>query len=130
MILGMGMDLVDAGRIARVEERRGERFLQRVFTAHEEEAAGSGPHRHRRLAARMAAKEAFLKALGTGLRDGRWVEMEVVNDAMGKPELHLSGRLATRAAGLGVTLIHLSLTHEVDYAAACVILTGTEGGRR
>lgn len=126
-IVGLGTDLVRVDRVAAAESRWGSRFLDRIYTAGEQAAAGSGPHRHRRLAARLAAKEALVKALGTGLRNGRWTDAEVVSDRLGKPHIQLSGGLGERARAMGVTGIHVSLTHENDVAAATVVLTGGPG---
>lgn len=124
MVLGLGIDLIAVSRLQAAWQRRGDSLLHRLFTPHEQATAGLGPHRFRRLAARLAAKEALVKALGTGLRDGRWLDAEVKNDALGKPYLELSGGLARRAAAMGVVDLHLSLTHEQDHAAACVVLVG------
>lgn len=127
-IVGLGIDLVEVDRVAAAEGRWGQRFLDRIYTPREQAAAGSGPHRHRRLAARLAAKEAFVKALGTGLRNGRWTDAEVVSDSLGKPGLEVTGGLGERARAMGVTGIHLSLTHEKNLAAATVVLTGGPTG--
>ncbi|HLS89342.1 MAG TPA: holo-ACP synthase [Sphingobacteriaceae bacterium] len=129
MILGLGIDMVDVGRVEQAHGRKGAAFLNRLFTPGEQAAAGDGPHRYRRLAARLAAKEALVKALGTGLRDGRWLDAEVVNDPLGKPSLRVTGGLARRLQAMGVTGVHLSLTHENHYAAAVVVLTGAPGGK-
>lgn len=124
MIYGIGVDLVRVARIARVLERYGDRFLNRVFTpleiAHCRGKVGTAAG----LALRFAAKEAFSKALGVGLRqDGiRWREVEVVPDPRGKPELRVTGKAAQLCAAAGVTGLHLSLTDENDQALAVVIL--------
>lgn len=128
MILGLGIDLVDVARVEKAHSARGAAFLNRLFTPGEQAAAGEGPHRYRRLAARLAAKEALVKALGTGLRGGRWLDAEVVNDSLGKPSLRVTGGLARRLQAMGATAVHLSLTHENDYAAAVVVLTGAPSG--
>jgi len=124
MIYGIGVDLVRVARIARVLERYGDRFLNRVFTpleiAHCRGKVGTAAG----LALRFAAKEAFSKALGVGLRqDGiRWREVEVVPDPRGKPELRVTGKAAQLCAEAGVTGLHLSLTDEDRLALAVVIL--------
>lgn len=119
MIYGIGLDIVELDRMRVVVARRADRFLQRVFTADELAACERGDkHRLRRLAARFAAKEAVLKSLGTGLREVKWTDAEVVNDESGKPEIVLHGRLRDIAAERGVDQIHISLTHSRDYAAA------------
>lgn len=122
MILGTGVDIVEVARIAAALERHGERFLRRLFTPGEIAYAASGSaDRTRRLAARFAAKEATLKALGTGLRQATWLDIEVVRDDLGKPTLNLSGQLAQLAAAQGVTRLHLSLSHCKEYAIAQVV---------
>lgn len=122
MVIGIGIDLVAVDRIARVLRRRGERFLARVYTAGELAACPPGEQYARRLAARFAAKEAALKALGTGLAGGiRWREIEVRRAAGGRPEIVLHGRAAEYAAGLGVSRMHLSLSHDGPFAAAVVV---------
>jgi holo-[acyl-carrier protein] synthase len=125
MIYGLGIDLVRVDRIARALARHGQRFLERLYTP-QEIAYCQGRHRQGayQLAQRFAAKEAFSKALGVGLRRGgiRWREVEVVPDRMGKPELRVTGRAAELCAAAGISNMLLSLTDEADYAAAVVIL--------
>ncbi len=123
MIRGVGIDVVEVGRVGRALERHGERFVRRVFRPSE---VGS-PVSPRSLAARFAAKEAVFKALGTGLSGGlRWTDVEVVARAGGAPGLRLHGRAWEAALALGVTRTHLSLTHDGGVAAAVVILEGDE----
>lgn len=124
MIVGVGLDLLPIDRMAASLARHGARFEERVFT-HGERAYCSGrgsPAQH--FAARFAAKEAFLKALGAppGLR---WREMEIVAGAGGAPVLRLDGAAARAAAARGVATMHLSLTHAGGVAAAVVVLEGT-----
>jgi len=122
MVIGIGIDLVAVERIARVIRRRGERFLARVYTPGELAACPPGEQYARRLAARFAAKEAALKALGTGLSGGiRWREIEVRRPDRGRPEIVLHGRAAAHAASLGVARLHLSLSHDGPFAAAVVV---------
>jgi len=125
MIYGIGVDLVKVARLAAAIERYGERFLNRVFT-HREIAYCQGRTRGRAscFALRFAAKEAFSKALGVGLRQNgiRWREVEVVPNPLGKPELSVTGRAAELCAAAGITNMHLSLTDENDQALAVVIL--------
>ncbi|PZN12473.1 MAG: 4'-phosphopantetheinyl transferase [Bacillota bacterium] len=130
MILGIGIDLVSVERIRGVVERRGARWLERVFSPAERQDAGTGPHRWRRLAARWAAKEAFAKALGTGVRGFRWRDIEVRRDADGRPVLHLTGAAAERLRAAGVVRVHLSLSHDSEWAVAQVILEGGDGHGR
>ncbi|MCL6621555.1 MAG: holo-ACP synthase [Syntrophobacterales bacterium] len=125
MIYGIGVDLIRVERLARAVERFGERFLRRVFTE-QEIAYCQGRHRQGvyQLAQRFAAKEAFSKALGVGLRQGgiRWREVEVLPDRMGKPEIHVSGRAAELCRLHGITRMHVSLTDEDGHAVAMVVL--------
>jgi holo-[acyl-carrier protein] synthase len=124
MIYGIGVDLVRVDRIQRVVERYGDRFLDRVFTGREIAYCRGKPWTAAALAMRFAAKEAFSKALGVGLRRGgiRWREVEVIPDPMGKPELLVSGRAAELCATAGIGNLHLSLTDEDGRALAVVIL--------
>jgi holo-[acyl-carrier protein] synthase len=124
MVLGVGTDLIETKRIEESIDRFGERFLERVFTPGEiaycmrkkKNAAES-------FAARFAAKEAGAKALGTGISRGiTWKELEVRREASGRPTLHLSGRAAELAGGMGVHRIQLSLTHSRELAMAIVIV--------
>lgn len=122
-IVGLGTDLSRASRFRTFLEKRKVSLLEKLFTAAEREYAGgkSDPAPH--LAARFAAKEACLKAFGLGWREGiSWHDMEVVPDALGKPELVLSGRAAEIAGQKGINAVHLSYSHEGDYASATVIL--------
>lgn len=114
----VGVDLVAVERIAALLNRYGDRFKQRVFTPHEIATCGDQPER---LAARFAAKEAASKALGTGIGRVSWRDIEVVNDAWGKPELVLRGRAGERATELGLQTWALSLSHTKDQAIAVVI---------
>jgi len=125
MIYGIGVDLVKVARLAAAIERFGERFLSRVFTPQEiAHCQRRTRGRASAFALRFAAKEAFSKALGVGLRrDGiRWKEVEVVPNPLGKPELQVTGRAAELCAAAGLTALHLSLTDENDQALAVVIL--------
>lgn len=126
MILGLGLDLVSLPRMERVLERFGDRLPERVLTPAERSAmpAAPGP-RTAYVAARFAAKEAAVKALGTGFAFGVGPrDMEVFSLPSGKPGLRLHGAAARRAGEMGVVSIHISLTHERDAAAAVVILEG------
>lgn len=121
MIVGVGCDIIEIERIARAIKR--ESFIRRVFTAKEaaycqrrgQQAAAS-------FAARFAAKEAVLKALGTGLREGSLQEIAVANDALGKPLVQLSGHFAALSRQLGVKNIQISLSHSRELATAYVIM--------
>jgi holo-[acyl-carrier protein] synthase len=118
--LAVGVDLVEIARIKDMLERWGERFLGRVYTPAEiARCRGRVPE----LAVRFAAKEAISKALGVGIwgRAGiRWHDAEVLSDPLGKPEVHLYGRAAERAAQLGLNHWAISLSHSEDNAIAMV----------
>lgn len=125
MIRGMGIDLVETRRIADALASGGERFEQRVFTETEREQCRNRRDRDQALAARFAAKEACLKALGTGWAEGlAFRQVEVVRTESGQPELRLHGAAAKRARMAGVTRVHVSLTHQQGAAAAVVLLEG------
>ncbi len=116
-----GVDLIAVGRVESLLERYGARFAHRVFTDRELEACKGRPDR---LAARLAAKEAVSKALGTGIGQVAWREIEVVSDSSGRPELRLEGRAAELAAELGLRLWSVSLSHTQEQAVAFVIAAG------
>lgn len=122
-IIGHGIDLVEIARIERMLEEHGGRFLDRCFTKIEQDyAEASAAVRGERYAARFAAKEAALKALGTGLRDGiEWTDLEVDRTPSGKPFLRLAGRAAEIAESLGIEGWALSLTHAGGLAMASAI---------
>jgi len=131
MIVGMGVDMAETSRIQEAVERHGERFLRRVFTAQEIEYCQKRRNRYERLAARFAAKEAAMKALGTGWRRGvTWKDFEIANLPSGKPSLRLSGRALELYRGLGGDRIVVSLTHTDSYALAQVVIESdsAEGG--
>ncbi|MCS6801724.1 MAG: holo-ACP synthase [Dehalococcoidia bacterium] len=113
-----GVDLIAVDRIAATIARHGDRFLRRVFTPAELEAAGGKPAS---LAARFAAKEAAAKALGCGIGAIRWRDIEVMSDERGRPSLRLHGAAAARAAAIGVSQLALSLAHERALAVAVVV---------
>lgn len=123
MIVGVGTDLAEVDRIRNSVERFGERFLERVYTRGEREYALSKANSSERLAARFAAKEAGMKAIGTGWRRGvTWRDFEVINELSGRPTLHLSGVASQIASKIGVARISLSLTHTAAMAFAIVLL--------
>jgi len=122
MIVGLGVDITEISRIESVIQRRGQAFLQRVFTP--SEIAYCQKHRNaaERFAGRFAAKEAAMKALGTGWSHGvRWVDIEVVREPSGKPTLKLSGATSAIADALGVKNIAVTITHDGNTALAQVI---------
>lgn len=123
MLIGIGTDLARVQRFADLLERRGDALARRLLTVSEREGLKQAAQPAAFFAKRFAAKEALLKALGTGLRDGlSWQHLEVYNNELGKPLLRLSGRAAELAEKLGVTRIHLSISDEVDMALAFVVL--------
>ncbi len=123
----MGTDMAEVGRIRRSIERYGERFLNRVYTEAERAYSSSKANAAERYAARFAAKEAGMKAIGTGWRHGvRWQDFEVFNERSGRPTLLLTGVAREVADKLGVGRISLSLTHTAEMALAIVILESEE----
>ena len=122
MIVGLGLDIAEVDRIEASIRRHGRAFVERIFTA--AEIAYCEKHRNRaeRFAGRFAAKEAAMKALGTGWARGvRWVDIEVVREPGGKPTLKLSGASREIAGRLGVKNIALTITHAGNTALAMVI---------
>ena len=114
----VGIDIVEIPRIQRVLERWGERFLQRIYTPQEiTYCRGRAPQ----LASRFAAKEAVMKALGTGIRGVGWREVEVLRARGRAPSIQLHGRAQRRAQALGIAELALSLTHSGDHALASVV---------
>ena len=123
MIIGIGTDIVAIKRFQRFVDENNAAILHRLFTKHELEYCRPKKGSAASYAARFAAKEAFMKALGTGLRDGlSWQDMEIVNDHNGKPELRLSGRAEQLFKERGSSTAFLSLTHDGDYAVAMIVL--------
>lgn len=128
MIYGIGVDLVSIPRIERVMDRWGERFVNRVFTTAEARFCYQRGFPPSAFALRFAAKEAFSKALGLGMRKGiKWNDVEVFNCPTGKPSLRLHGRSSEILSKNGITGIHLSLSDEREYGVAMVVLESTEG---
>ncbi len=127
-ILGLGLDLVELSRVERSLHHFGEHFLRRILTETEYETVPRPLHTSRciaHVAARFAAKEAAVKALGTGFAQGIGPkDIGVRNNELGRPELVLSGRAKALAEQLGAVTLHLTLTHTRDNAAAVVILEG------
>jgi len=127
MIRGLGIDLVAVSRIEEAARRHGERFLKRLFTASEVAYCARHPEPARHWAARFAAKEAGMKALGTGWSGGvTFKSIEVVNLPSGQPTLVLHGASAERAQAMGVTTALVTITHDGGFAMACVVLDGPD----
>lgn len=122
-IVGIGIDLVSISRVREALGRWADRFLQRVLSQDETTYCRTridpAPH----VAARFAAKEAAMKALGVGWAHASWREFEVINTPSGRPVLRFSGRAAQRMATMGADSAFISMTHDGDYAAAQVILS-------
>jgi holo-[acyl-carrier protein] synthase len=122
-VLGVGIDLAEVARIGRLLERHGERFLERL--CRDGECDRRRAHLDQHVAGLFAAKEAVLKALGTGWAQGLgFRQVEVVRGDGGAPRVRLHDEAAARAAALGVARIHLSITHERGFAAAVAVLDG------
>ena len=126
MIIGIGVDHVDASRIAGLLERFGERGEERLFTDRELARCRDRPRPEECLAARFAAKEAFAKALGTGLRGMTWTDIEVRGGEGEAPALELHGGAKAAFEARGGTSVHVTLTHESGSAIAVVVLEGRE----
>ena len=127
-IIGHGIDLVDVARFSRMLDEHGDRFVTRCFTEQESSDTGEGRRRAERLAGRFAAKEAVLKAIGTGLTGGvRWTEVEVVREPSGRPSVRLHGRCAEEASRRGIDGWLLSITHVEASAMASAIATSEVG---
>ena len=125
MIVGIGVDLVRVGRLRSLIERHGERARGRLFTSAELAECDRRLDPSECLAARFAAKEAALKALGTGKIPGtRWTDMQVTRAESGSPALELAGSARARAERLGVVRVWLSLSHEAGLACALVVMEG------
>ena len=121
-MLRCGIDMIEHERVEAGIARLGERFLNRFFTAGEREDCDDKPHR---LAARLAAKEAVAKALGTGIGDVSWKEIEIrVNNPRKRPVLILHGAAAKLAEEMGLTKWDVSLTHTREYASAMAVAMG------
>lgn len=123
MIIGIGTDIVDVGRIANIHARYGLRFIRHILHEHERSRL---PHDAAIwLSARFAAKEAAVKALGCGFSNGVTpTQIEIYRESSGKPGLRLHGMAQDRAERMGVEATHLSLSHELNYAIAFVVMEG------
>ena len=123
MIVGTGVDLAEVPRIKASIERFGARFVERIYTPAEIAYVERKANRFERYAARFAAKEAGMKAIGTGWRHAvRWQDFEVANLPSGKPTLRFHGVAAKIAEKLGVRNVSLSITHTAELGMAYVIL--------
>src|SRR5271154_6827508 len=122
MIVGLGIDVAEVGRIRAVVEAQAERFLKRVYTPEEVAYCEQFKNKYERYAGRFAVKEAAMKALGTGWSSGvRWVDVEVVRHASGRPTLTLKGEAKRIADAMGVKNILVTISHTAEQAIAQVI---------
>ena len=122
-VVSHGIDLVEIARIGRMLDEHAERFLERCYTPRERQYADASPRKRlERLAGRFAAKEAILKALGTGWRDGiAWTDMEILPDPLGRPVLNLAGQAASIAVKHGIGGWTLSISHTDSLVIASAI---------
>ncbi len=123
-ILGVGIDVCEIPRVSAAILRHGERFAERLFRPGEVRRPPSSPAYAEHVAGLFAAKEAAMKALGTGMRGVAFRELAIVRSPGGPPRLALFGRAASRGSQLGVTGAHVTITHGRELAVAVVLLTG------
>lgn len=125
MILRTGVDLIELDRVEEVVRRHGAHYLERVYTA----AELAQSHRNAQyLAGRFAAKEAVAKALGTGIGEIGWQEIEVLGDGQNAPSVRLTGKAQVKAAALGLTEWSVSISHSSTHAVAFAVAIGEVGG--
>ena len=123
MIYGIGTDLIEISRIKDTLSKWNGRFIRRVFTRAEIAGLSNKKSRDEYYSVRFAAKEAFLKSLGLGLRDGiSWLDIETINDALGKPVINLSGKAREVAEKVEIRNIFVSLSHTKNLGIAVVVL--------
>jgi holo-[acyl-carrier protein] synthase len=123
MIIGTGVDIVEIDRIKHLLDRFGERFMRRTYSTTEREYCAERPLPEQHYAARFAAKEAFVKAIGTGFTQRViWRDISVVNEPSGQPTLVLNGRAKEIMDNLGATMSYVSLSHSKTHAVAVVVL--------
>ena len=125
MIIGCGIDLVKIERIEKIIKKCGDNFIFKIFTSLEKEYCEKKKgNKYQSYAGKFAAKEALLKALGLGLREANWKEIEVTNNELGQPIINTSGKLKNIALAKGVSKYFISISHAKEYAIAQVILEG------
>ena len=123
MVVGIGIDIVQLGRIKEAIEKWEKRFLNRIFTPLEQEYCLRHKTPHLFFGGRFAVKEALFKAIGTGWRQGvQWKEVEVSNLPTGQPVVSVSGKIKALLDEKKVDQIHVSITHDIDYSVGQVIL--------
>lgn len=123
-VLGLGVDVVEVARIERAVARWGDAFVRRIYTPDEIERSRAAVVQSPRLAARFAAKEAVMKALGVGWRALAWREIEITHDALGRPEVRLHGAARRLAGERGVVTVLISLAHTHEHAVANAVALG------
>lgn len=124
-IVGHGLDIIECARIADVMAEHGDRFVERILTQRERDYVNAKRDSIIHVAGRFAAKEAVLKAIGTGWRGAvSWQDMEILNNKAGQPQCTLSGESARIAASLGIARMLVSISHTPNYAAATAIAVG------
>lgn len=123
-VLGLGVDMVEVARIERAVARWGDAFVRRIYTPGEIERSAATAIQSPRLAARFAAKEAVMKALGVGWRTLAWREIEITHDALGRPEVRLHGAARRLAGERGVVTVLVTLAHTHGHAVANAIALG------
>lgn len=123
MIIGIGTDIIEIERIKKAIQTR-PKLGERLFTQQEMEYCSTKGNTFASMAARFAAKEAVAKALGSGIEGFKWLDIEVINDAKGKPEIKLHNQAWEKGSQLGVNKIEISLSHCKEYAVAMVVLLG------
>ncbi|MBA7498205.1 Holo-[acyl-carrier-protein] synthase [subsurface metagenome] len=125
LIIGCGIDLVKIERIEKIIKKWGDNFIFRIFTSLEREYCEKKKgNKFQSYAGKFAAKEALLKALGLGLREANWKEIEIKNDELGQPIIDTSGKLKNVASAKGVSKYFISISHTKEYAIVQVILEG------
>jgi len=130
-IIGLGTDITECLRIARMIDRHGELFIDRVYTAEEIKYCQSRKQATQHFTGRWAAKEAILKALGTGWRKGiSWRDIEIRNEMSGKPVVAVRGGVKEVVERLGIAEIHVSISHCRTHATATAIAVGKSKGNR
>ena len=126
LIIGCGIDLVKIERIEKIIKRWRDNFIFRIFTPLERDyCEKKKDNKFQSYAGKFAAKEALLKALGLGLREANWKEIEIKNDELGQPIIDTSGKLKNIASTKGVSKYFISISHTKEHAVAQVILEGT-----
>jgi len=125
LIVGCGIDLVKIERIEKIIKKWGDNFIFRIFTPLEREYCEiKKGNKFQSYAGKFAAKEALLKALGLGLREVNWKEIEIKNNELGQPIIDTSGKLKNIASVKGISKYFISISHTKNYAVAQVILEG------